>query len=84
MRALILIAMIALSANAKWETSHLKDGSLIIFNTETAQSYQEYQGSMIPLSFSSGTEMVQDEDGKKYIVPKSPSDLTPYPIPKKK
>lgn len=83
MKKILLAALIVASANARWESTHLRNGDLVLFNTETGQAYCELQGAMIPIGFTSGTEVMDDTEGKKFLVPKFPAELTPQP-PKKK
>lgn len=83
MRKILLAALIVASANAKWESAHLRNGDLVLFNTETGQAYYEYQNAMLPLAFTTGTEFMEDAEGNKLLVPKFPAELTPQP-PKKK
>lgn len=83
MKIIMMFLCMALSANARWESTHFRNGDLVLFNTETGQAYHEYQETMIPLPFAQGTEVIDDTDGKKYVVPKFPAELTPQP-PKKK
>jgi hypothetical protein len=83
MKKILLAALILTSANARWESTHLKNGDLVLFNNETGQAYYEFLDAMIPLAYTTGTEMVEDSDGKKFVSPKFPAELIP-PAPKKK
>lgn len=78
MKKILIVALLIVSANAKWESAHMKDGELVLFNPETGQSYKEYFGVMVPLGFSTGTEIIDDPNGKKIVVPIYPYQK--YPI----
>lgn len=78
MKKIILIMLLITSSNAKWESTHLKDGALVLFNTETGQAFFEYMNNLTPLKYSIGLDFKEDVNGKTIVIPIFPTEVLPY------
>lgn len=77
MKMILLLAMITLSANAKW--IYVKNADpLIIMNDDTGEIFEEFLGTMVRKRFTDDIKIIYNADGSaKQVLPSDDKRNTP-------